>query len=88
MWVTHSCYWNKRVIINTSGVHPVHLGPTLSHFTKDTQRLTRFLLEIQAHNPEKRAIKKFGVDMEEAIYSGVKILFPEAQQLYCVRHLK
>ena len=26
--------------------------------------------------------------MEDAIYNGVKILFPEAQQLYCVRHLK
>ena len=26
--------------------------------------------------------------MEHAIYNGMKILFQEAQQLYCVQHLK
>ena len=56
--------------------------------TKNKQTFTRFALEIQAFNPEARGIKKNGVDMEDAIYNGVKILFPEAQQLYCVRHLK
>ena len=88
MWVTDSCYRNKRLISSTLGVHPIYLGPTLLHFTKDTQTFTRFALEIQACNPETRGIKKIGVDMEDAIYNGVKILFPEAQQLYCFRHLK
>ena len=69
-------------------MHPVYLGPTLLHFTKDTQTFTRFALEIQAFNPETRGIKKIGVDIEDAIYNGVQILFPEAQQLCCVRHLK
>ena len=88
IWVTDSCCRNKRLISNTSGVYPVYLGPTLLHFTKDIQTFTQFALEIQACNPETRGIKKIGVDMEDAIYNGVKILFPEAQQLYCVRHLK
>ena len=52
------------------------------------QTFTRFALEIQVYNPETRGIKKIRVDMEDEIYNGVKILFPEAQQLYCVRHLK
>ena len=65
-------------------MHPVYLGPTLLHFTKDTQTLTRFALEIQAFNPDARGIKKIGVNMEDAIYNGVKIIFPEEQQLYCV----
>ena len=69
-------------------MHPVYLGPTLLHFTKDTQTLTGFALEIQAFNPDARGIKKIGVNMEDAIYNGVKIIFPEEQQLYCVRHLK
>ena len=72
----------------SSGVHPIYLGPTLLHFTKDTRTFTQFALEIQACNPEKRGIKKIGFDLEDAIYNGVKILFPEAQQLHCVRHLK
>ena len=88
MWVTDSCYRNKRLISSTLGVHPIYLGPTLLHFTKDTQTFTQFALEIQVCNPETRGIKKIGVDMEDAIYNGVKILFPEAQQLYCFRHLK
>ena len=71
-----------------SGVHPVYLGPTLLHFTKDTQTFTQFVLEIQACDPETRGIKKISVDKEDAIYNGVEILFTEAQQLYCVRHLK
>ena len=69
-------------------MHPVYPCPTLLHFTKDTQTFTRFALEIQACNPETRGIKKIGVDIEDAIYNGVKTLFPEAQQPYCVRHLK
>ena len=74
--------------MTSSGVHPVYLGPTLLHFTKDTQTFTRFALEKQACNPEARGIKKTSVNIEDAIYNGVKILFTEAQQLYCVRHLK
>ena len=69
-------------------VHPVYVGPTLLHFTKNRQTFTRFALEIQACNPETRGIKKIGFDIEDAIYNGVQILFPEAQQLYCVRQLK
>ena len=62
-------------------MHPVYLGPTLLHFTKDTWTFTRFTLKTQASNPETRGIKKTGVDIEDAIYNGVKKFFPEAQQL-------
>ena len=50
-------------------MHPVYPCPTLLHFTKDTQTFTRFALEIQACNPETRGTKKFGVDIEDAIYN-------------------
>ena len=49
---------------------------------------TRFALEKQACNPEATGIKKISVNIEDVIYNEVKILFTEAQQLYCVRHLK
>ena len=45
------------------------------------QTFTQFALEIQVCNPETRVIKKIGVNIEDAIYKGVKILFLEAQQL-------
>ena len=76
MWVTVSLYRNKRLLSNTLGVHPVYLGPTSLHFTKYTQTFTRFALEIQARYPETWGIKKTGVDMEDAIYIGVKSSFP------------
>ena len=76
MWVTVSLYRNKRLLSNTLGAHPVSLGPTSLHFIKYMQKFTRFALETQACNPEIRGIKKIGVDMEDAIYIGVKSSFP------------
>ena len=32
--------------------------------------------------------KKIGVDMEDAIFSGVQLLFPDVSKLYCVCHMK
>ena len=72
MWVTDSCYRNKRLIGNDSGHHPVLLGPASFHFTKEDQTFTRFALELQASNPETRKLKKIGVDMEDAIFNGVQ----------------
>ena len=34
---------------------------------------------------ERRLI---GVDMKDAIYRGIKGIFPKAQHVYCIRHLK
>ena len=88
MWVTDSCYRNKRLIGNDSGHHPVFLGPALFHFTKEDQTFTRFALELQASNPETRKLKNTGVDMEDAIFNGVQSLFPNVSKLYCFRHMK
>ena len=80
MWVTDSCYRNKRLIRNDSGHHPVFLGPVLFHFTKDDQTFTRFALELQASYPETRKLKKIGVDMEDAIFNGVQSLFSDVSK--------
>ena len=88
MWVTDSCYRNKRIIGNCSGQHPVFLGPVLFHFTKDDQSFTRLALELEANNPETRKLKKIGVDMEDTVFNGVQSLFPDISKLYCVRHMK
>ena len=35
MWLTDTCYRNKRLINSKSGAHPVFLGLVMLHFTKD-----------------------------------------------------
>ena len=84
MWVTESCYRDKRLIGDDSGHHIVFLGPVLFHFKKDDQTFTRFTLELQARSLETRKLKKIGV----AIFHGVESLFPNMSKLYCVRHMK
>ena len=88
MRVTDSCYRNKRQIRNGSGHHPVFLGPVLFHFTKDDQTFTRFALELQTSNPETIKLKEIGIDMEDDIFNGVQLLFPDVPELYCGHHMK
>ena len=88
MWVTDSCYRNKRLIENHSGHDPVFLGPVIFHFTKDNQTFTQFALVLQASNSETRKLKKIGIDMEDAIFNGVQSFLLDVAKLYCVRHIK
>ena len=88
MWVTDSCYKDKRLVSNTTGNHPIFLGPLIFHFTKDKDTFTRFALEMMAIDPLVISkLKKIGVDMEDAIFEGIKNVMPNVSQLYCVRHL-
>ena len=87
MWVTDSCYRNQRIVNDTTGKHPVYLGPSIFHFTTDVNTFKRLGLEIQACDIRTRSLHKIGIDMEEAILQGVTSMFPDVQHLYCVHHL-
>ena len=41
MWVTDTCYHNKRIIKPKTGNNPLFLGPTLFYFTKDDKTFSR-----------------------------------------------
>jgi len=88
LWVTDSSYRNKRIISNSTGDSPVFLGPLLFHFTKDEPTFNRFMLEMVAMDPAIMKMKKLGVDMEDAIFNGIKSIIPDITHLYCVRHLR
>ena len=88
LWITDSCYKNKRLIKNSTNNHPVFLGPLIFHFTKDDSTFNRFILEMMAMDIGISKLKKIGVDMEIAIYNGIKSIIPTVEQLYCVRHLQ
>ena len=88
MWVTDTCYHNKRVINSETGNNPIFLGPTLFHFTKDDKTFSRLALELLDTEPELINLKTIGADMEEAIAKGFKRIIPNIKVLYCARHLK
>ena len=88
LWITDTCYKNKRLVNIRTGNNPVFLGPLLFHFTKDETTFTRLAVEMIAMNPViMTELKKVGVDMEDAIFNGIKKVIPNVSQLYCVRHL-
>ena len=88
LWVTDICYKNKRLVNIRNGNNPIFLGPSIFHFTKDEKTSTRFAAEMIAMNTViMTELKKVGVDMEDAIFNGIKKVIQNVSQLYCVRHL-
>ena len=88
MWVTDTCYRNKRLVNPVNKQHPIFIGPTLFHFTKDESTFSRLALELIDAEPKLVDLKFIGVDLEEAITEGMKRIIPNVNILYCVRHLK
>ena len=88
MWVTDTCYRNQRLVSRRTKKHPVHLGPVMLHFSKDTETFRRFCLELISANPAISNLRKVGVDMEAAIFNGFRSAIGSLMQLYCVRHLQ
>ena len=78
----------QRLVNPRTGDNPVFLGPTLLHFTKDEFTFSRLALEILAIKPERVNLKKIGVDMEDAIFNGMKYIFKGLNRLLCVKHLR
>ena len=78
LWVTDSCYKNTRIVNCTTGNHPVFLGSLIFQFTKDKSTLSRFALEMMEIDSSISHLKKVGTNMNESVYSGVKVVIPEA----------
>ena len=87
LWITDTSYRNKRLVNTIDGGAPVHLGPIMLHFTKDEKTFGRFGLEILSANPNLTSISFIGVDLESAIFTGLKTMIPGLCRLICVRHL-
>ena len=87
LWITDTSYRNKRLVNIIDGGTPVHLGPIMLHFTKDEKTFGRFGLEILSANPNLKNVSFIGVDLESAIFTGLKTMIPGLRRLICVRHL-
>ena len=54
------------------------------HFTRDEKT---FELEILSANPNLKNISFIGVDLESAIFTGLKTMIPGLFRLICMHHL-
>ena len=86
VWVTDTCYHNKRIVNLETGNNSILLGPTLFHFTKDDKTFLRLALERLDTEPELINLKTIGADIEHTIAKGFKRIIPNIKLLYCVRH--
>ena len=88
MWITDTSYRNKQLLSSRTRKNPVHLGPTMMHFTKDEGTCRKICVELISANPQLINLKKVGVDIEDAIFNGFQSVICKLLQLYCARHLK
>ena len=61
IWVTDTCYHDKRVINPETGHKPILLGPTLFHMTKDDKTIGADMKKVIAKGllPERHRINTF-----------------------------
>ena len=58
----------------------------MMHFTKYEEGSSMFCVELISANPQPINLKKVGVGMEVAIFTGFQSVVSNFLQLYCVRH--
>ena len=71
LWLTDTCFQNKRLINPKTQKNPVFLGPMFFHFTKDEETFLRFGIELFVSRKGMANLKRVGVDMENAIFNGL-----------------
>ena len=86
LWLTDTSYRNKRLVNTIDGGAPVRLGPIMLHFTRVEKTFGRFRLEIPSANLNLKNISFIGVDLESAIFTGLKTMISGLHRLICVCH--
>ena len=87
-YVTVCTYQNLKVITD-SGIHPIMVGPTLIHSSKDQSNFGVLFNEIVKRKPSLATnLKVYGTDGEQAITNAASEAFPFAVHLRCANHLK
>ena len=87
-YVTVCTYQNLKVITD-NGIHPIMIGPTLIHSSKDHSNFRALFTEITRRKPSLATnLKVYGTDGEQAITNAASEAFPFAVHLRCANHLK
>ena len=87
-YVTVCTYQNLKLITD-SGIHPIMVGPTLIHSSKDQSNFGVLFNEVVKRKPSLATnLKVYGTDGEQAITNAASEAFPFAVHLRCANHLK
>ena len=87
-YVTLCTYQNFR-IINECGKHPIMVGPTLIHSSKEQSNFDILFQEITKRKPSlATSLRAYGTDGEQALPNAAADAFPFATHLRCANHLK
>ena len=87
-YVTVCTYQNFRVV-NERGKHPIMIGPTLIHSSKDQSKFSILFQEITSKKPSLATLlRAYGTDGEQALSTAAADAFPFATHLRCANHLK
>lgn len=82
------CTYQNFKIVNKFGVHPIMIGPTLIHSSKDHSNFSVLFEEVIKRKPSLSSLKAYGTDGEKAISNAASKVFPFAVHLRCANHLK
>lgn len=88
LYVTMCTYQNFKVI-NEHGKHPIMIGPTLIHSSKDQSNFSVLFQEVVERKPIlASSLRAYGTDGEQALSNAAAHAFPFAIHLRCVNHLR
>ena len=87
-YVTMCSYQNFK-IVNERGKHPIMIGPTVIHSSKEQSNFTVLFQEIVHRKPPlASSLRAYGTDGEQALSNAAAEAFPFAVHLRCVNHLR
>jgi len=86
--VTITTIRHPLLIVKSSGVHPVLIGPVLIHSTKSFESYFTLPSSMIRLRPELANLKAFGTDDEINVYKSMETCFKKAHHLLCFIHAK
>lgn len=95
-YVTVSVYRNVSVVRRTSTDNPIFLGPVMFHFDGKAETYRRFFStlsdllcgDVFCAEFAGDAELVFGSDDEKAMVAALRQVFPNAEHIFCARHLE
>ena len=80
--------YRHLMLHNSSGKHPVMMGPLMIHKQKKFESYHFFASSLVGLKPSLCNLRAFGTDGEKAISNAMHVVFDEAVHLRCFLHFK
>ena len=80
--------YRHPMLINSSGNHPVMMGPVMIHKQKKFETYHFFASSLVSLRSSLRNLKAFGTDGEKALSNAMQIVFDKAVHLRCFLHFR